>query len=167
MAAILQMTFSNSFYEMKKIRLQLKLNWSLLLKLSVIDIAIERHSESSLVQTWCWTDSKPLPEPMMTEFSDAILKHYELISITGQLVFIPLAIYFPYLDHLYLYSLCLFLVLSSLYFCSFVACLHSYLYRKICNIRRTKSKNLSDCCLVLQLPFANPLKPGVMLRMKM
>ena len=40
-------------------------------------------------------------------------------------------------------------------------------YRKICNIRRTKSQNLSDCRLVLQLPLANPLKPGVKLTLKM
>ena len=31
----------------------------------------------------------------------------------------------------------------------------------------TKSQNLSDCRLVLLLPLANPLKPGVKLRMKM
>ena len=40
-------------------------------------------------------------------------------------------------------------------------------YRKIYNIRRTKSENLSDCCFFWQLPLANPLKPGVKLRMKM
>ena len=34
-------------------------------------------------------------------------------------------------------------------------------YRKISNIIRTKSQNLSDCRLVLQLPLSNPLKPGV------
>ena len=43
----------------------------------------------------------------------------------------------------------------------------NYQYHKIFNISRTKSKNLSDCRLVLQLPLANPLKPGVELRMKM
>ena len=41
------------------------------------------------------------------------------------------------------------------------------IYRNISNISHTKSKNLSDCCLVLQLPLANPLKPAVKLRMKM
>ena len=40
-------------------------------------------------------------------------------------------------------------------------------YHKVSNIRCTKSENLSDCRLVLQLPLANPLKPGVKLRMKM
>ena len=39
--------------------------------------------------------------------------------------------------------------------------------RKISNIRCTKSEKSSDCRLVLQLPLANPLKPGVKLRMKM
>ena len=40
-------------------------------------------------------------------------------------------------------------------------------YREISNIRHTESENLSDCRLVLQLPLANPLKPGVKLRTKM
>ena len=39
-------------------------------------------------------------------------------------------------------------------------------YHKISNIRRTKLQNLNDR-LVLHLPFANPLKPGVKLNMKM
>ena len=40
-------------------------------------------------------------------------------------------------------------------------------YRKISNIRRTKSQNLNDSRLVLQLSLSNPLKPGVKSRMKM
>ena len=40
-------------------------------------------------------------------------------------------------------------------------------YRKISNISCTKSPNLNDSCLVLQLPFLNSLMPGVKLRMKM
>ena len=39
-------------------------------------------------------------------------------------------------------------------------------HRKISSINRTKSENLSDCRLVLQLSLANPLKPGIKLRMK-
>ena len=35
------------------------------------------------------------------------------------------------------------------------------------NIRCTKSQNLNDCRLVLQLSLHNPLKPGVKLKMKM
>ena len=34
-------------------------------------------------------------------------------------------------------------------------------YRKISNIRRTKSQNLNDSRLVLQLSLPNLLKPGV------
>ena len=34
-------------------------------------------------------------------------------------------------------------------------------YRKISNIRHTKSHNLNVSCLVLQLSLPNPLKPGV------
>ena len=40
-------------------------------------------------------------------------------------------------------------------------------YRKFSNISRTKSQNLNDSCLVLQLSLTNPLKPGVKWRMKM
>ena len=39
--------------------------------------------------------------------------------------------------------------------------------RKVSKIRGTKSQNLSDRRLDLQLPLANPLKPGVKLRTKM
>ena len=41
------------------------------------------------------------------------------------------------------------------------------IYCKISNIRRTKSDYWSYCRLVLQLPLANPLKPGVKLIIKM
>ena len=41
------------------------------------------------------------------------------------------------------------------------------MYRKVSNIRRTKSQNLNDSRLVLQLSLPNPLKPCVKLRMKM
>ena len=40
-------------------------------------------------------------------------------------------------------------------------------YRQISNISRTKSQNLNDSSLVLQLPLPNPLKPCVKSRMKM
>ena len=35
------------------------------------------------------------------------------------------------------------------------------LYRKISDIRRTKTQNLNDSRLVLQLFWPNPMKPGV------
>ena len=38
---------------------------------------------------------------------------------------------------------------------------------KISNISCIKSQNLNDSCLIFQLSLANPLKPGVKLRMKM
>ena len=41
------------------------------------------------------------------------------------------------------------------------------LYRKVSNIKRTKSQNLNDSRLVLQLSLPNRLKPGVKSRMKM
>ena len=33
--------------------------------------------KSALVQVmaWCWTGNKPLPEPMLTEFTDAYMQH--------------------------------------------------------------------------------------------
>ena len=40
-------------------------------------------------------------------------------------------------------------------------------YRKISNIRCTKSQNLNDSHLVLTLSLPNPLKPDVKSRMKM
>ena len=40
-------------------------------------------------------------------------------------------------------------------------------YRKISNTRRTKSQNLNDSRLVLQLYLPNQLKPGVKSRMQM
>ena len=40
-------------------------------------------------------------------------------------------------------------------------------YRKLYNIRRTKSPNLTVYRLVLQFSLPNPMKPGVKSRMKM
>ena len=40
-------------------------------------------------------------------------------------------------------------------------------YRKVSNIRCTKSQNLNASRPTLQLSLPNPLKPGVKLRMKM
>ena len=40
-------------------------------------------------------------------------------------------------------------------------------YRKISNIRRTKSPNLNASLLAVQLSLPNPIKPGVKSRMKM
>ena len=58
-------------------------------------------------------------------------------------------------------------------FCSWPPEKNSYqgvvkiIYRKVFNIRRTKSQNLNVSRLILQLSLPNPLKPGVKLRMKM
>ena len=43
----------------------------------------------------------------------------------------------------------------------------SHNYLKLSNISRTKSRNLNDSRLMLQLPFPNPLKSGVKSRVKM
>ena len=45
--------------------------------------------------------------------------------------------------------------------------MYPYTYRKVSNIRRTKSKNLNDSRIVLQLSLPSRLKPGVKSRMKM
>ena len=53
------------------------------------------------------------------------------------------------------------------YFRSFLSEYHLVLiydksvYRKISNIRGTKTSNLNDSHLILQLPLPNPLRPGV------
>ena len=44
---------------------------------------------------------------------------------------------------------------------------NKFYYRKVSNIRRTKSPNLTASRLVLQLSLPNPKKPGVKSRMKM
>ena len=46
-------------------------------------------------------------------------------------------------------------------------CLRFQKYRKISNIRCTKSPNLNDPHLALHSSLPNPLKPGVKSRMKM
>ena len=46
-------------------------------------------------------------------------------------------------------------------------CVCNKKYRKVSNIRRTKSQYSNDSHLVLQSSLPNPLKPGVKLRMKM
>ena len=43
----------------------------------------------------------------------------------------------------------------------------SFIYCRIFNISRTKSLNLNDSRLVLQLLLPNPLQPGVKSRMRM
>ena len=43
----------------------------------------------------------------------------------------------------------------------------SHMYRKISNLRRTKSPNLNVSRFVLQLSSPNPMNPGVKSRMKM
>ena len=45
--------------------------------------------------------------------------------------------------------------------------LSNIMYRKISNIRRTKSQTLNVSRLVLQLSLPNPMKPGVKSRKKM
>ena len=62
----------------------------------------------------------------------------------------------------------MFKYLDGSYFIMYEAlmCLSST-YRKVSNIRRTKSQNLNDSHLVLKSSLPNPLKPGVKSRMKM
>ena len=45
--------------------------------------------------------------------------------------------------------------------------MHTCMYRKVSNIRRTQNQNLNNYRLNMQLPLPNPLKPGVKSRMKM
>ena len=51
--------------------------------------------------------------------------------------------------------------------CSTFCRQHFQIYRKVSNIRRTKSPNLNVSCFVLQLSLLNPMKPGVKSRTKM
>ena len=65
MAAISQ-TFSNAFSWMKMCVLLFKFHWSLFLRVQLI---------ISLYWLMYWLGAKPLPEPVMTQFSDAYIWH--------------------------------------------------------------------------------------------
>ena len=56
---------------------------------------------------------------------------------------------------------------SYFYFHVFSWLTHMQVYRKISNIRHTKSQNLNDSHLVLKSSLPNPFKPCVKSRMKM
>ena len=56
---------------------------------------------------------------------------------------------------------------ESDYQADIAACHKVSTYRKVFNIRPTKSQNLNNSCLVLQLSLPNLLKPCIKLRMKM
>ena len=36
---------------------------------------IDNKSAVVQVMAWCWTGGKPLPEPMLTQFTDANMQH--------------------------------------------------------------------------------------------
>ena len=49
----------------------------ILIKISLKFVAkgsIDKKSELVQVMTWCWTGDKPLPEPMLTQFTDAYMQ---------------------------------------------------------------------------------------------
>ena len=90
-----------------------------------------------------------------------VVRSFYLVYSMASSLFDRIASYVAYIQHMrgrcVMYHFCHLSALSQ----------WPHTYCKIFNIRRTKSENLSDCRIVLQLPLANPLKPGVKLRMKM
>ena len=70
MAAISQTTFSNTFLWMKSCVFLSKISLKVVPK-GLID------DKSALVQVMAWrqTGDKPFPEPMMTQFIDAYMRH--------------------------------------------------------------------------------------------
>ena len=70
LAGKLQTTFSIAFFSMKTFEFRLKFHWSLFLK-----VQIDNKSALVQVMAWRWTGDKPLPEPMLTQFTDAYMWH--------------------------------------------------------------------------------------------
>ena len=69
MAANLQTTFSNVFSWSE---------WSISIQISLKFVPKDPiHNKSALVQVMAWhnTGDKPLPEPMLTQFTDAYMWH--------------------------------------------------------------------------------------------
>ena len=70
MAAISQTTYSIAFTWMKNVRIFIQI----LLKI-VPKGSIENKSALVQVMAWNWTGDKPLPKPMLTQFSDEYMWH--------------------------------------------------------------------------------------------
>ena len=66
MAVISQTTFSSAFSTMKMLKIRLK---------CVFKGPIDNKSALFQVMAWCRTVNKPLPEPMLTQFTDAYMRH--------------------------------------------------------------------------------------------
>ena len=65
---IYQMTFSNaSFSWMKSFVFQFEFHWHM--------CPIDNKSALVQVMAWRWSGDKPLPEPRMTQFTDAYMRH--------------------------------------------------------------------------------------------
>ena len=110
-----------------------------------------------------------LPEPMLIKLYDAIWCHWATMSC-----YVQFALNIPSIGHVTLVAIAgTTILVPCLTFESQQviqrrgSSLVKKMYRKISNIRRTKSQNLNVSRLVLQLFSPNPMKPGVKSRMKM
>ena len=70
MAAISQTTLSSAFLWMKRFFISIRISLKFVPK-GPID------NKAALVQVmaWSWTGDKPLPEPMLTQFTNAYMRH--------------------------------------------------------------------------------------------
>ena len=72
MAAIFQTAFSNAFSWMKMFEFRLKFHWSLFLR---VQLTIFQHWFRLWLGAECSDDKPLLSEPMMTQFTDAYMRH--------------------------------------------------------------------------------------------
>ena len=75
MAAILQ-TFSDAFFLMKTLnKFQMKFHWNMFLRVKIDNML-------ALVEIMAWhgTGTEPLSDPMMTQFTDAYVRHPTSVS---------------------------------------------------------------------------------------
>ena len=70
MAAISQTKFSTPFSLIKSFVFWIEFQWQLFL------MVINNKSAQVQVMAWCQTGGKPLPEPMLTQFTYAYLRHH-------------------------------------------------------------------------------------------
>ena len=73
MAAILQTTVSKAFSWMKSVLFRISLKF-------VPKGPIDNKAALVQVMAWRWTGDKPLPEPMLAQFTDAYMRHYGEMS---------------------------------------------------------------------------------------
>ena len=139
-----------------------------------------------LIMARHWPGDNPLSEPMMVRFLTCIYASFGFSEFNISVARSPYECSDFLKEHYHIWEV----LKIAYFFMSHVASMFSIvagssdaasvrsvtglilaeeilLYRKVSNIRRTKSQNWNDSHLVLKLSVPNPLKPGIKSRMKM